>query len=124
MIIIGIVYLVLGSIALGSIMMPFELSSILNDDYLQIIPYDAKRHTNLVSDGIYGYVRHPLQAGVLFIFLFASGVYTIERVIFLGVNLLMVLIGVIMEEKKLCALEKEYPEYMEKVRSRFIPFIF
>lgn len=35
----------------------------------------------------------------------------------------MIVVGVLMEENRLCYLEKDYPEYMQKVKARFIPFL-
>ena len=86
--VIGVIILIAGSWVLGSVMSPISLDKILNDEELEIIPYDAQRHTNLVTTGIYGLIRHPLQSGVLFVIVFASGIYTIERIIFVAVNII------------------------------------
>jgi len=57
------------------------------------------------------------------VLIFGYYTYTVDRLIFLGVNILMIVVGVLMEEKRLCYLEKDYPLYMEKVKARFIPFL-
>lgn len=68
-------------------------------------------------------MRHPMQAGALFLILFGNGVYTTERLLFTAVMVPMVVVGVLMEEKRLCRVEKDYPEYMKRVKARFIPFL-
>lgn len=68
-------------------------------------------------------IRHPMQAGALLLIIFGNGVYTTERLLFTAVMVPMVVLGVLMEEKRLCHIEKEYPEYMERVKARFIPYV-
>ena len=74
---IGIVTFLAANRVLGKlVMMPFSLKKVFNNKTLEIAPYEEKRHTNLISTGIYGMVRHPMQAGVLFFILFCDGTYT------------------------------------------------
>lgn len=54
-----------------------------------------------------------MQAGLILLILFGSGVYTIERLLFAAVMVPMIVFGVLMEEKRLCCMEKKYPQYME-----------
>jgi protein-S-isoprenylcysteine O-methyltransferase Ste14 len=64
-----------------------------------------------------------MQAGALLLILFGNSNYTVESVIWICVHFSFVLTGVIMEEKRLCVLEKNYPEYMRQVKYRFIPYV-
>jgi protein-S-isoprenylcysteine O-methyltransferase Ste14 len=121
---VGVYALVSAMKTLGNqILMPFSVKKLLNNQVLEIVPYEAKRHTSLTTKGIYGLVRHPMQAGVLLMFIFGNGVYTTDRLLFVGVMGLFVLVGVLMEEKRLCVLEKDYPSYMQQVKARFIPYL-
>jgi len=105
------------------IMMPFSLRRLLNEKKLTIVPYETKRHTTLITSGVYGTVRHPMQSAVLLLIVFGNGTYTVERLIWTLINFSFVLIGVIMEERRLCVLEKFYREYMNRVKYRFIPYL-
>ena len=51
----------------------------------------------MIKTGAYGLIRHPMQAGVLFIMIFGSGVYTVEKLLFVLTNSIFVVIGVLME---------------------------
>lgn len=92
--------------------MPFSLRKLLNEKTITIVPYEAKRHTTLITKGVYGMVRHPMQSGALLLFFFGNGAYTTERLIWTCIHFVCVLIGVIMEERRLIILEKNYSEYM------------
>ena len=83
---------------LGSgIMMPYPVKKIINDKELEIIPYEATRSTRLITTGIYGQIRHPIQAGALLLLAFGNGVYTTERLLCVLVMSIFILIGVILE---------------------------
>ena len=64
-----------------------------------------------------------MQGAVILMFSTGDGVYTIERLIFAAVMVVFVIIGVLMEEKRLAKMFKDYPDYMTKVKPRFIPFL-
>ena len=95
----------------------------MNNKVLEVEPYEERRHTNLIVTGVYGTIRHPMQSGALLLLIFGNGVYTKEVLLFNSVMALFVIIGVLMEERRLCFLEENYPAYMKKVRARFIPFL-
>lgn len=106
------------------IMMPYRLGQILNDSEVEVKSYEAKKSTDLTVKGVYGLVRHPMQAGVLLMIIFGNGHYNLERLLFVGTMVLFVVVGVLMEEKRLVVTERDYPEYMQRVRSRLIPYLF
>lgn len=63
---------------------------IVYDNYVSI------KDDKLKTDGVYGYTRNPMQAGVLFLLIFGNGIYTIDRIIFIGVMGIGVVLGVMM----------------------------
>ena len=104
-------------------MMPFSLKEIMNNKVLEVNPYEAKKQTKLIVTGIYGIIRHPMQMGLMLQLIFGNGVYTTERLLFNSVMVAFVIVGVLMEESRLCILEENYPAYMKTVKGRFIPFL-
>jgi protein-S-isoprenylcysteine O-methyltransferase Ste14 len=50
-------------------------------------------------------------------------VYTVDRVIFILVNVLGVFVGVYYEEQKLRVKFKGYREYERKVPYKFVPYV-
>jgi protein-S-isoprenylcysteine O-methyltransferase Ste14 len=93
---LGLFSIASGGYLLNGVMMPFHFYDILYGDHLQVPPYGVRRETKLATSGIYGYIRHPLQSGALSLIIFGNGVYTTERLIFVGLNVVMVVIGVLM----------------------------
>lgn len=81
----------------GDILSPYSLSSILNNQYIDVLSYTKSYEKGLVSTGIYKYSRHPMQASVILLFLFASNIYTIDRLVFIVVNLMGIFVGVYYE---------------------------
>ena len=74
---IGVFFFVSANKVLGKVvMMPFSVRKIFNNKTIEIDPYEAKRHTTLITSGVYGLVRHPMQAGALLAILFCDGTYT------------------------------------------------
>lgn len=63
------------------ILMPYSLGDILNSKSVTYLPYDGKDLGGLKMDGIYSYVRHPLQCGLLSLLMFANGVYTVDKIL-------------------------------------------
>jgi protein-S-isoprenylcysteine O-methyltransferase Ste14 len=101
--------LVRSEIELGEkILMPYKVRDILNEKYLSINPYESKGLTGIKTDGIYAYVRHPLQAGLLGMMIFMSGVYTTDKVLHLAVMITGIVVGVLMEEERMLVIYKDY----------------
>ena len=74
--------------------------------------------------GLYGIVRHPMQASMLILLIFSSNIYTVDRIVFLSANFFGILVGINMEEKRLQQRFPKYIEYKKKVTSRLIPLIY
>lgn len=77
----------------------------------------------IVTSGAYRYLRHPIYTGL---FLGSLGValraYTPRNVLILGLGISWYLIKSIVEENFLRA-DPQYAAYLERVRSRWIPFV-
>ena len=61
-----------------------------------------------------------MQAAALILVLFGNGRYTTERAVFAAIFTTGVVIGVMMEEKRMLKLSKGYRAYMEKVKARYL----
>ncbi|MEK7096833.1 MAG: isoprenylcysteine carboxylmethyltransferase family protein [Patescibacteria group bacterium] len=97
----------------------------LDTNWTESYEYQIKKDHELITKGIYGYVRHPIYGGILMMFpgsLIVAGSYS-----FLVV-LIIILIGIEIfarrEEKLLTKhFGKKYIEYM-KATKKFIPFVY
>lgn len=78
----------------GSIFNPYSISQILTGKSVDFEGYTVQNNTNLVTSGLYSYCRHPMQASVMVLLLFASNIYTIDRLVFIFVHLVGIVIGV------------------------------
>lgn len=107
----------------GRVMMPWSIRQILNEKLLSYVPYGTEHSSGLKTDGIYAISRNPMQAAALLLILFSNGRYTTEKVLFVVVMGVGVVVGVLMEEKRMLKQFKEYQQYMEKVKARFIPLL-
>ena len=88
------------------------------------MPYTAKKNTKLVTTSVYGWMRHPMQTGLLLQMMFGGdGNYTMERLLWVVIMCSFIFIGVEMEERRLMKSERDYPDYCQKVKGRFIPFL-
>jgi protein-S-isoprenylcysteine O-methyltransferase Ste14 len=74
--------------------------------------------------GAYGYIRHPMQCGMILSLTFGSHIFTFEKVILGSVLLVFILIGVKKEEGRLLQKYEQYKDYMNEVKYRFIPYVF
>ncbi len=93
--ILGVFFLARSEIELGDkILMPYKLDDILNSKSVTYIPYDRKGAEGLKMDGVYAWVRHPLQCGMLALLIFANGVYTVDKILNVVVMGAGVFIGV------------------------------
>jgi protein-S-isoprenylcysteine O-methyltransferase Ste14 len=107
----------------GRIMMPFRLKEIMSERYLTYGSYEAKGLEGLKQSGVYAYVRNPMQGAVILLMIFGNGVYTTERLLYVAVMVSGVIVGVLMEERRMLIQFKEYKGYMENVKARFIPYL-
>lgn len=108
----------------GGILFPYPLTSILLKDSIEFEGYRKVETEGIVAESLYGWCRHPMQASTLLLLAFASNVYTVDRLIFIAVNFIGILIGIAMEEKRLSRKFTQYEGYKKKVPFRLIPFLF
>ena len=64
-----------------------------------------------------------MQLGAILLMMFSGYEYSVDRLIFLAVNVTGVIIGITFEEKRLVKKFSGYAAYMNKVRCRLIPFV-
>ncbi len=79
----------------------------MTSKFIQYDGYYLKELT-LKYDGIFAYLRHPMQSGFLSVIFFGHNVYTVDKLIF---SLLMgggILLGIYFEEKRMAALFSNY----------------
>lgn len=77
----------------------------------------------LTSTGLYGFCRHPMQASIISLILLSSNIYTVDRLIFILVNVIGILIAINHEEKNLRLKFPDYHLYAAKVPYKLIPYI-
>ena len=65
-----------------------------------------------------------MQCSIILTMIFASNVYTVDRIVFLAVNFIGILLGILYEEKRSIKKFNGYKEYMKKVPYRLIPYVF
>ena len=106
----------------STILMPYKLSDLLYSKTVSYIPYGTTNRKGIIASGIYAYTRNPMQAGLILSIGFAHGLYTVDRLIYVGVMWLFIFVGVFLEEKRMLEQFIDYKPYMEKVKSRFFPF--
>lgn len=103
----------------------FFFRSYMDNSFLSpLVRVQMERQHQVVSTGVYGFVRHPMYlAGVLLFFGTPMLLGSVYGILF-GVLFSMVIMGRIHGEEKLLAKELEgYSEYKKKVRYRLIPFV-
>ncbi|KAA6185184.1 isoprenylcysteine carboxylmethyltransferase family protein [Thiohalocapsa marina] len=92
-------------------------------DYLTPLPYPVD-HSQLVQHGVYGLVRHPLYASLLFAGL-AWTLYhlSLSHLLFLAVCFLFFDYKASREEAWLTERHPEYVAYAQRVR-KFLPWVY
>jgi protein-S-isoprenylcysteine O-methyltransferase Ste14 len=103
----------------------FLFRSFTDNTFLSpLVRLQRERQHQLVTTGVYGFVRHPMYLGALLMFLGAPllmGSYA-----GIGIGFLMIVLMAVRalgEEKMLADEFEDYAPYKQKVRYRFIPFI-
>ncbi|KAF5834808.1 hypothetical protein DUNSADRAFT_8392 [Dunaliella salina] len=90
---------------------------------LSPMPQPREKH-QLVTTGVYSYVRHPMYAGLLLAAIGLADLTHSETRLALAVGLWLVLEKkVAQEEKYLCERYPDYTNYMGKVK-KFFPFLY
>lgn len=78
----------------------------------------------VISTGLYGWVRHPMYLGAMFLFIGTPIALGSWWALLLTPILLFILIARILNEEKILARDlPQYTEYQKRVKTRLIPFI-
>jgi protein-S-isoprenylcysteine O-methyltransferase Ste14 len=89
-----------------------------------LVRIQEDRKQRVVSTGVYGFVRHPMYLGGIFMFTGSPLLLGSMYGLFAGLALTALLMARIQWEEAMLARDLEgYPEYMQKVRYRLIPCI-
>ena len=89
-----------------------------------LVRIQTERKQQVVSTGVYGFVRHPLYLGDALFFIGTPMLFGSKYGILLGVVMLFIIaVRIIGEEKMLIGELEGYADYMDKVKSRLIPFV-
>lgn len=89
-----------------------------------MIRIQREREQKVISTGVYGFVRHPMYSGCVFMMFGAPLLLGSIAGLIIGAIALAVLVGRIIGEEKMLSNELEgYSEYSQKVRYRLIPLV-
>jgi protein-S-isoprenylcysteine O-methyltransferase Ste14 len=89
-----------------------------------LVRVQTNRNQQLVSTGVYGFVRHPMYLGGILMFVGAPVLLGSVWGIVAGLVLSALLMARITGEEAVLARELEgYREYMKNVRYRLFPFL-
>ncbi|MFC1810988.1 methyltransferase family protein [Patescibacteria group bacterium] len=112
-------------VGLAMIGLLINSASLVANAYITPTIQDQTHEGQKVADtGVYGFVRHPMYTSLFM--LFAGMALWLESwtAVLLNIPLLIVIIiRIIVEEKKLKETLPGYPAYMKKVKYRLLPFI-
>jgi protein-S-isoprenylcysteine O-methyltransferase Ste14 len=89
-----------------------------------LVRIQSDRKQQVVSSGVYGFVRHPMYLGAILMFLSVPLLLGSLAGLLVGLALALLLGGRILGEEKLLGSELEgYAEYRERVRYRLLPLV-
>jgi len=90
-----------------------------------VVKMQRERGQKVISTGLYGVVRHPMYAGAVLLFFSAPLLLGSVYGLALGVVLIITIATRSVEEEAMLAQELDgYRDYMQRVKSRIIPFVF
>ncbi|HEX3047958.1 MAG TPA: isoprenylcysteine carboxylmethyltransferase family protein [Bacillota bacterium] len=89
-----------------------------------LVRVQTERKHQVVSTGVYGWVRHPMYLGGSLLFIGAPLLLGAAYGVLIGLVMVFLLMGRIIGEEKMLLQElKGYGEYQKKVKYRLIPFV-
>jgi len=89
-----------------------------------LVRVQTERKQQVVTTGVYGFVRHPMYLGGILLFLCTPMLLGSAYGIIIGLIMLILLSARIIGEEKMLVNELEgYQAYKEKVKFRLIPYV-
>jgi protein-S-isoprenylcysteine O-methyltransferase Ste14 len=89
-----------------------------------LVRIQEERQQRVVSTGVYGFVRHPMYLGGILMFVGAPLLLGSLYGVVAGCALAVLLMARIVGEEAMLARELDgYPDYMQKVRYRLVPYL-
>jgi protein-S-isoprenylcysteine O-methyltransferase Ste14 len=100
-------------------------SVVKENPYLSsIVEVHKDREHQVITTGIYSYVRHPWYLGlILWFFSFPLALGSLYSFIPAGILTILMVIRIFIEEKALCKELPGYKEYCQTVKYRILPYI-
>ena len=115
---------VLGGVALLPSLYLIYRATVENTFLSTLVRIQTDRKQQVISTGVYGFVRHPLYLGCLLMLLGAPLLLGSIYGLIIGLIALIVLVGRIIGEEKMLVNELEgYQDYKKKVTYRLITFV-
>ena len=115
---------VLGGVALLPALYLIYRATVENTFLSTLVRIQTERKQQVISTGVYGFVRHPLYLGVLLMLLGAPLLVGSIYGLIICLIAVFVLVGRIIGEEKMLVNELEgYEDYKKKVIYRLIPFV-
>ncbi|HSF83716.1 MAG TPA: isoprenylcysteine carboxylmethyltransferase family protein [Anaerolineales bacterium] len=115
---------VLGGLALIPALYLIYRATVENTYLSTLVRIQADRKQQVISTGVYGFVRHPLYLGCLLMLYGAPLLLGSITGLIIAVIALIGLVGRITGEEKMLSSELEgYQDYQQKVTYRLIPFV-
>lgn len=89
-----------------------------------LVRVQSDRKHQVISTGVYGFVRHPMYLGGILLFVGTPMLLGSLYGLVIGLSMIFLLAGRIIGEEKMLINELDgYEEYKKKVRYRLIPFV-
>ncbi|MDR3600775.1 MAG: isoprenylcysteine carboxylmethyltransferase family protein [Desulfosporosinus sp.] len=89
-----------------------------------MVRIQIERKQHVISTGVYGFVRHPMYLGNLFMLVGAPLMLGSIYGLIIGLIAIFLMAGRIIGEERMLVNELEgYEDYKKKVRYRLIPFV-
>ena len=115
--IMGVVLMVMGLLFIGG-------SMIANAHITPTIQDQTDKGQKVADTGVYRIVRHPMYISMLLLFSGMALWLESSTAVLLNIPFLIVIIvRILVEEKKLTETLPGYPDYMKKVKYRLLPLI-